>query len=191
MQFVAFDERVEVSGKSVLAVVHGMGAWEDTGRRILARTGIEDPVVTGWYPQQAWLDAFKEIAEKIGNRTLFSIGKKIIARGEFPPDVATVGQALERLDIGYHRHHRIEGRVLFDPVTRTLGEGIGHYRARLDGDRSATLTVDTPLPCAFDRGAVTAIAERFKPEGSVVIRIGHGRACRGRDAAECVYEVEW
>ena len=82
-QFQAFSPQVAVNGPTVLSVMSGMGAFQETAARILQRHGIPKPELTGWYPQQAWLNAFKEIAETIGARTLYQIGLSIPKSAKF------------------------------------------------------------------------------------------------------------
>ncbi len=74
-QFEAFAPGVEVNGQTVLSVVEGMGTMRTMALQILARNGIPDPKPGQWYSQQAWLDAFKAIAESVSPATLFQIGK--------------------------------------------------------------------------------------------------------------------
>ena len=75
-QFRAFEDGVEVNGRTVLSVTRAFpGSLKSRGERLLAENGIEDPDPDEWYPQQAWLDAFAEISQDIGERTLRRIGK--------------------------------------------------------------------------------------------------------------------
>jgi hypothetical protein len=190
-QFVAKDPRVEVSGKSVLSIVGGMGAFKTTARRILAENGIEDPLPGRWYRQQDWLNAFKQIAESIGEKSLFLMGKDIIERANLPGSVTTLEEGLKRLDIGYRKNHRIDGQIILDSHNGRLLEGIGGYCVELTGERSVQVSVDSPLPCDFDKGAITAIAEKYRPEGALFVNVEHGGSCRKNGAETCVYDVTW
>jgi hypothetical protein len=105
-QFKAFAPNVEVNGETVLSVLDGMGPYKESGLKILADNGIKDPQPGVWYPQQAWLNAFKIIADKIGVCTLLAIGKTIPANAKWPPQVDTVEKALVSIDIAYHINHR-------------------------------------------------------------------------------------
>ena len=93
-QFKAFAPGVEVNGETVLSLVDGMGAFKETGLKILAAHGIADIKPGHWYPQQAWLDAFKDIAGKMGASTLLSIGKTVPANAKWPPHVDSIDKAL-------------------------------------------------------------------------------------------------
>ena len=72
-QFQAFAQGVTVNGQTVLSIVDGMGTFRESALKILAGHGIKDPTAMGWYPQQAWLDAFREIFQSIGVSTLYRI----------------------------------------------------------------------------------------------------------------------
>ena len=76
-QFKAFNKDVEVNGETVLSVVAGMGTFKSTALKILKENGIDEPKPGEWYSQQNWLNAFKEISEKIGEHTLHQIGMAI------------------------------------------------------------------------------------------------------------------
>lgn len=177
-QFQAFSRQVMVNGQTVLSVISGMGAFSGTAAQILQRNGIPNPVATGWYPQQAWLDAFREIAQSIGNRTLYQIGVSIPRNAKFPPGINTIEQALESLDVAYHMNHR--------------GGEIGHYSFAKTGPSQGIMTCKNPYPCEFDRGIVEAVAGKFKPAGSIV-RVQHdsAKACRAKQGESCTYVVCW
>jgi hypothetical protein len=190
-QFVAKDPRIEVSGKSVLSIVGGMGAFKTTAAKILAENGIDEPEPGRWYKQQDWLNAFKQITENIGERVLFQMGKDIIARANLPGEVTTISEGLTRLDIGYHKNHRIDGQVLIDSQSGGLLKGIGSYQVNVTAERSVEVRVDSPLPCEFDKGAITAIAEKYQPDEALFVTVEHGGSCRKNGAEACVYSVTW
>ncbi len=139
-----------------------------------------DPVEGGWYSQQAWLNAFKEIGESLGDNTLFSIGKKIPENAKFPPEIDSLGKALGSIDMAYHMNHR--------------GGNIGTYKLVRIGDNSVGMVCDNPYPCAFDRGIVTAFTYKFKPKGSshfATIKHDDSRECRKKGGNSCTYLISW
>lgn len=105
-QFQAFASGVEVNGQTVLAVVAGMSAFGQTSKDILGRHGIQSPTASGWYPQQAWLDAFRDIAKSIGPKTLNQIGRSIPQNAKFLAGIDSVEKALASIDAAYHMNHR-------------------------------------------------------------------------------------
>ncbi len=192
-QFVAFSAGVEVNGQTVMSVVSGMSTistFKEMALKILASKGIADPKPDAWYPQQAWLDAFKEIAAKIGSQTLLSIGKKIPENADWPPFVNSIETALSSIDIAYHMNHRINGKVMFDPGTGKLLEGIGHYTFEKVSDKKVKVVCQNPYPCDFDRGIVEAAATKFKPAGALV-RVTTTDDGRKRGGESSTYTVEW
>jgi len=177
-QFKAFSPTVQVNGETVLSVVEGLGAFKPTALQILADNGIKDPQPGQWYSQQAWLDAFKTISEKLGQVTLYSIGLKIPETAKFPPAIDSIEKALASIDVAYHMNHR-------------MGE-IGNYKYEATGEKSARMVCTNPYPCDFDRGIIEAVAKRFRPKGALV-RVKHDDSapCRKQGAESCTYLIEW
>jgi len=167
-----------VNGQTVLSVVAGMGAFKDAAIRLLERHGISNAQPTAWYPQQAWLDAFREIAQKIGAKTLQQIGRSIPRNAKFPPGIDSVEKALTSLDAAYHMNHR--------------GGEIGHLAFTKTGPSKGTMVCQNPYPCEFDAGLIEAVANQFKPAGSMV-RVDHdpSKPCRSRQGESCTYIVSW
>lgn len=191
MLFKAMDARVEVNGETVLSVVDGMGSMKSLSLRVLKKVGIENPEKGKWYPQQAWLSAFKEISDNIGANTLFQIGQSIPKSAQFPPEINTIDRALMAIDVAYHMNHRIGSAPLFNPANGTMGEGIGHYSCSPAGPRSMTIKCINPYPCDFDRGIIEAMAKRFKPTDSTALQLRHGEGCRSKGSEQCVFHVSW
>jgi hypothetical protein len=191
-QFKAFADEVEVNGQTVLSVVDGMRGFGGTALRILASHGIENPTPGQWYPQQAWLDAFEEIAEGIGPTTLLAIGRRIPENAEFPPEIDNIVAALSAIDVAYHMNHRIGERVLFDPSTGAMHEGIGHYSFETTSPREGVMRCPNPYPCDFDRGIIEAMARRFRPVDSARAVVEHmDGPCRKHGGESCSYRVSW
>jgi hypothetical protein len=148
-------------------------------RKLLADHGMTDPQPGRWYAQQAWLDVFKAIALKIGDRSLTAIGRKIPENAQWPPTVDTLEKALASIDVAYHMNHR--------------GGEIGSYRFEMTGARSGRMVCNNPYPCAFDRGLVTAVGARFKPAdvAAVLVRHDDTQPCRAKSADACTYRIQW
>ena len=177
-QFQAYSPQVMVNGQTVLAVLTGMGAFKSSGTRILEKHGIPNPVPTGWYPQQAWLNAFKEIAQTIGAKTLQQIGASIPRNAKFPPGLDSLDKALQSLDVAYHLNHK--------------GGEIGHYQFTKSGAKQGIFVCRNPYPCEFDRGILEAMVAQFKPTGTFP-RIEHdpSKPCRAKQGDSCTYTISW
>jgi len=177
-QFQAYAPGVSVNGQTVLSVVKGMGAFSQTASEILARHGIQAPEPTGWYPQQAWLDAFQEIAKSIGPRTLNQIGQSIPNNAKFPPGIDSVEKALASLDAAYHMNHR--------------GGEIGRYKFAKTAEKQGVMECRNPYPCDFDRGIIEAVVRRFLPAGSVP-KVAHdpSKPCRSKQGDSCTFLISW
>lgn len=179
-QYRSFAPGVEVNGETVYSIIDGMGGFRSQADRILTKHGIDTPQAGRWYPQQAWLDAFKEIAESVGQTTLFNIGLRIPENAQFPPAIDSLGAALPAIDVAYHMNHR--------------GGEIGHYAFERSGPKEVKLICNNPYPCSFDRGIITAFCRRFKPKGSLVaatVRHDDSAGCRDKGGKSCTYIVSW
>jgi hypothetical protein len=177
-QFIAIVPGVEVCGAAVLSVVEGMDLSKAMALRILKAHGITDPTTETWHSQQAWLDSFKEIAEKVGPATLRRIGTKIPETALWPPTVRTVEDALASIDVAYHMNHR--------------GGEIGHYAFQKTGDKSGKMVCGNPYPCEFDFGIVENTARMFAPPGvPAFVKHDDSQPCRKKGADSCTYRITW
>lgn len=191
MQFQSFDPDVEVNGQTVLAVVAGMKSATWVAERMLAAEGIDAPRADEWYSQQAWLNAFRAISDRVGGLTLRKIGNSILENADWPPNVSDVPGALASIDVAYHLNHRPHGDVLMDLGTGTMGEGIGHYGFTAIDQHTGVMVCRNPYPCDFDFGIIEAAATKFRPVGSN-LRVTHVVGdCRKRGAESCTYEIVW
>ena len=182
---------IEVNGATILAFANGMGVFKRKALDILASHGIRDVQAKKWYPAQNYLDAFKEISEKLGDIVIRQIGKKIPESAKWPPEIKTIEDALSSIDVAYHLNHRKNKKVMFDPSTGRMDEGIGHYKFEKVDDHTAKIVCDNPYPCDFDMGIIEATANKFKPKGKIV-RITHEEgSCRKKGDRFCTYIVTW
>ena len=179
-QFEAIDPAVEVHVKAIVSIVNAVDIGQETRLKILKKHGI-DPFIGEWYPQQKYLDAFKEISENIGDRTLFMIGKSIPEYAEFPPHIDNLEKALASIDVAYNMNHR--------------GGRIGRYQLVefLEEDRTAVIVCDNPYPSEFDRGIITTMLRRFRPEDSIKSEVIRDLSKESRvDGHEsCTYNITW
>jgi len=187
-EFIAFRPDVEIYGAVALSIVEGMGEFRSLGYTILARHGVLSPQPDRWYPQQQWLDAFRTIAEKIGPRTLFAIGKKILDAVEWPPGLDTIEKGLASIDLNYHLRHRIDGVPLWNPETGEMREGIGHYRfSGIVAEGTAMMVCENPYPSEFDRGIITAMGRRYLPQ--LEVTLDPDRPTRQTGANSCTFQI--
>ena len=177
--FQASSSADQVAGESIKAALDALGIWRAKGVKILAEYGLLEPRPGEWYSFQAYLDALRHMYEKIGPATIVDIGKRLVLDNPFPAGIDTLEQALSTLDGAYRARHR--------------GAELGFFRFERLGDRRLRLTIRNPYPCELDRGVVQAMAQRFRPEGAMAVRVTHAdeRQCRKHGAEECVLEVGW
>jgi len=180
-QFKPFAPNVQVLGQTILAIVTAMEKGQESRKEILARHGIKNPEPQQWYPQEAYLNAFKEISENVGPSTLFVIGKSIPENAKFPPQIDSLEKALAAIDMAYKMNHK--------------GGDIGSYKlVSFDKkERLAIVECNNPYPSEFDRGIITTMLRKFKPADSlrsdVVLDVSKPTRIDGADS--CTYKVTW
>jgi len=197
MQFKPFEEGIEAYGASIDAIVDAFKLFPSVALKRLVAFGIgttkgKDVVVErdAWYPLDRWLSAFESIANEVGPRGLFQYGQHLPKYAPFPPSVVDIRSAMASIDVAYHMNHRKKGRIMFDPATGQMTEGIGHYGYRSAPTEKKIISVcENPYPCDFDRGIITSLAARFEKQS----RVAHDdkAPCRKNGADSCTYVVTW
>jgi len=191
MQFRAFEPGIEVNGVTVKSIVAGFGILTSLGKARLKESGLPDDIVDDkWYSQEKWLQAFKSIALQYGDETLFRIGLKIPESAIFPEWVKTIDDAIKSIDFAYHMNHRKKGQAMFNPADGTMMEGIGHYGyKRITGQNLIVSVCENPYPCSFDKGIITSMAKKFRPNATV--NHDDSKPCRKNGADTCAYLISW
>jgi hypothetical protein len=198
MQFKAFEQGIEVNGQTVYAFVDGMGSFKTLGEQYMSSVGIGVMKkgkwifdIDGWYPQQAWLDAFAMVAREVGDGVLYKIGRAIPTNAKFPSGISDMYDAIRAIDIAYHINHRQNGKgCLYDAETGTMREGIGHYGyEQMPGKNLILSESHNPYPCAFDQGLITAMAQIYDIRAFIIH--DDSKPCRKNGAETCTYLVSW
>jgi hypothetical protein len=181
--------RAEVSGQTIMGILTAMGEYSSIAKSILRQNGIRNIEPDAWYPMGVCLAAVVTIGEKVGEHTLFVIGKRVPGNVAWPPHIREIDEVLAFIDIAYHSTHRIDGVVLYDPASGVMREGIGHYRHQKEGPRRSVMVCDTPFPSEFDRGLILEVARQFQPHAAV--SLDDTKPTRKRGALSCTYIVSW
>lgn len=180
-QFIAFSPTAEIWGGSLLSMVEGLtaaGIPEDAVLALLAKGGILEPVVEGWYPQQSLLDALRAAGERFGEAVLRAAGRAVPSRSKFPPEVDSLDRALLTLDLAYQVNHR--------------GGRIGHYACKRLGHRRMELFCDNPYGCELDQGILeTLVARHLGVSAPLRLRHAPKTPCRKDGGRACIYHLEW
>lgn len=192
-QFKALRPDVWVAGDTVQAFVNSMPTGMDTRKSILMNHGIDaDP--NKWYLQQSWLDAYKEVAESLGDMNLFLMGKAVISNAIFPP-INNLEEGLKLLDVAYHMNHKLQGKVMFDTQSGEMQEGIGNYKLTSydSAERLATMVCNNPYPSKFDEGIITQLVRTFRPNDSYrqSVSLNYEKPTRRDGGESCEFLIQW
>jgi hypothetical protein len=178
---------IEVAGHSAVAIMSAMGSYRAIADKALARHSIWKIEPEGTIPFDAFLGVFDTILETAGTNTIFAIGKKIPDFAAWPPGIDDIFKALESIDVGYHMNHLKDGKMMFNPSTGQMSEGIGHYHFRLEGPRRIVMLCDNPYPSDLDRGLITALARKF--EGGAEVERDPSKPTRLDGGDSCTFTV--
>lgn len=187
-----FEEGIEVNGTTINSVISSVPSLSFLVEKYFIEAGLPIPSkieMDNWYSQAKWLNVFKLITDKTGSNTLLNIGKKIPDWAIFPTDISSIEEALQSIDIAYHMNHRnAKGQVLYD--NGILLEGIGHYEYhKVSEEHLITMICQNPYPCDFDRGIISAMAQKFQP--SAIITHDMTKECRKKGDNSCTFLIKW
>jgi hypothetical protein len=176
--FKAYNPEVEVSGESVISFLEGVGMWAPSAQKLLNENGIKDPVAGEWYSQQAYLNGFKQVAQKTGPAVLRNIGRTVPEHAKWPPQINSIESGLSSINVAYHMNHR-KGNI-------------GNYTATKVNPKLITMVCDDPYPDSFDFGLIEYVAKKFsKPGERVAVKIDESKPQRDKGAESTTYIVEW
>ena len=136
-----------VIGGFILGAVEALGAFKETGYRILADIGLKDAKMDQMYPMQIFCDFFESISSKVGTATLSTMGKNVGSTFPLPPDVDSAEKILNALDSQYKYG------------TRGLGMDEG-WKVKKTGSNSATAVFTGHFPDNFIRGLVESMGRK-------------------------------
>lgn len=178
-EYKSFSGGTTVNAEPITGLVTALSTGQENRLQILKKHGI-DPEPGKWYPQQPFLDAFKEIASNIGKHTVFMIGKAMPEKAKFPP-IDNIKTALSIIDQAYRMNVK--------------GGDIGEYKVTQfdEVNKTAVMVCRTPYPSEFDRGIITAIVRKFRPTGSFKsdVILDTSKETRSNGAESCTYNIAW
>lgn len=181
LQSGSYNERAEVLSDIILEFLDSSGDFSNIASEILEKHGMKELKPREWYPFKEWLDAFKEISEKVGPTILYIAGTRVSEKMRWPPNIGSLQKGLESLDEVYHSYHR--------------NDNIGNYKTLIfDSEkREAEIKSDTPYPCDFDRGIIMSAVNRYRPKDARRILVVHKdlRSCRKKGINDCIYLIKW
>lgn len=171
-EFVAFSPDAEIRGRAILGMARALG---ERAPELLARHGLVDVQPDEFYPQQAWLNALKEVSVGDANAmfNFIAIAKEIARNIPLPEGIDSIEAVLQREGDVYKMNNR---------------GCSGYISAEAIGPKHMHVTVCNPYPHDMMYGIVWGLATRFEPR--VVVRYLNNEKC-ATEADCCTYEVLW
>lgn len=139
MEHTSPDPQAVVRAANVRATLEAFRLLPDVGRRLIERHQLElaDLRPENFVPLQRWLDALKEIEERVGAAKLRDVGRNIIESADIPPsDTETL---LLNLNDVYRQNHK---------------GNVGRYLSHRLPDGAVEIHCETPYPRHFEWGLV-------------------------------------
>jgi hypothetical protein len=166
----------EILGQAIQGYILGMGAFEATARDILQAHNLDrNPRPDGWYSQQAFLDALKEIAERIGPNTMRQIGKNVALVVPLPPEIDTLEKALSGISQGFKASHR--------------GGTVPRMEFIKTGENAAKIVSGTPYPTELEMGMLAGYAARFGK--TIKISLDKSQPMRNSGGGTDTFLLKW
>jgi hypothetical protein len=186
---------IEVSGQSVAGTMHAFQQYKSMANRYLLSEGVGAPGPDGsvaidpqgWYPVEKWLAAFRRIGQEVGSSVLTQIGAGVMQNIQWPPGMTSVEGLVRFIDIGYHMHHRKNGRPMFDERTGAIVPGIGSFQLKGEDSHRYLVECENPYPCPFDKGILSGALRRLGT-GSMAFH-DENSDCRQKGGRRCTYVV--
>jgi hypothetical protein len=164
-------------GSSIRSTVQSLGAFKDTGYRLLAEVGISEVKEDEWYDQQAYSDFMELIQQKVGNATLFMAGRTQGLSAPLPPVFDSPEKVLASFDQVYRMAHK--------NVPSSQG-----WTYTPTGPNSATMTCSGPYPDEFSRGICDGFVRRYKI-GNVTAKIDETQPRMDTGGKSVTILVKW
>ncbi|MBS7626633.1 hypothetical protein KEJ51_06320 [Candidatus Bathyarchaeota archaeon] len=167
-----------VSSKFIKALVKGLGDFEAETLQTLKRYDI-DVAVDSWYSQNLWIEALRDISERVGPTIMYLAGARILENLGYRELSGDFHERLKHAEALYQTHHR--------------GGNFGSLRILNIQNGEAKIVSDTPYPCDFERGILISILASHAPDEPKQVWVVHEnlKICRKKGFANCTYVVKW
>jgi hypothetical protein len=171
-EFKPYVSGVEVKGFTIINFfINSMRRDKEYRINVLAKHGIVNPKEDEFYPIESFLGAIKEIYETQGEINTYLMGLSGIRAMELPP--VSLKEMLMGMNVVHHTHHRLNGKIMFDPAAGEFTEGAGSYELLEfnEKERFALIRMSTFYAAKNEEGVLMGVLEKFKPADSKFIEV--------------------
>lgn len=181
-QFVAKDPNAKVKSSFLSNIINVMEIGKEFRKEILINNGVDlgnDTEEGNWINLQKTLNIYKDINDKIGEKTLFMIGSQSMENKSLP--FTDLKEALSGLDNVYQNLH--------------VGTSLGGWKLMSfdEIEQKAVIFSDNPYPSALERGMLMSLLRRLRPSTStrynVFLDLSKETRMDGGDS--CTYILTW
>jgi len=170
-EYIATSPNAEVRGQVILGTVNALG---ERAQKSLAKYGLAQIDPAQWYPQQAWLNVLRDIAQG-PDRDFFdlvAIGKASSERAVLPEEVNSAQAALMMMSRTYPLNNR---------------NCSGSVDVEVRAPNHVRVTVRNPYPREMMYGVIWGFASRF--ERNAIVKYADGTCDSSHES--CAYDVTW
>ncbi|MGL1889380.1 MAG: hypothetical protein OCD76_22890 [Reichenbachiella sp.] len=193
MYNVKFNKAAKVRGEALMLFLTALPTGKSSRAKVLENHGVV-PQVGQWHDIENTVKAYHEIKEKVGEQTLFMLGKGVATSVPFQPGT-DLKHALIGINFGYHMNHSLNGKAMFDPKTKVLQNGIGAYQFVSFDEvaKRAIIKCTNPYPSKLDEGVLMQVLRMVKPEGSIKqhVELDKTKEMRDKGGASCTFILTW
>lgn len=177
-EFVCWNDKAEVSGETILAMLGAMDKHREEGMAYLRENGIDNPSAGEWYPLERYINTFRTICERLGPYALYMIGSMLPSRAAFPAEVTTIEDALLYLNSFYKANHR---------------GSTGYFKYTSLDTNAGLVECKKTYGTTFDKGLLAGLGKRFKPGSSarVSVQLDMSKNTRDRGGDSNTFIVKW
>jgi hypothetical protein len=151
------DDRLEVSGVSLMNMIRGCGIFQSRIRKKLSERGIcltEDLHTKDWYPLLPLFEVMLDLVREFGSDSImFEMGKAVPFHSVIPEEIETFEMMLQMMDQAGRINHR--------------NGSAGTYHTDKIDDRKYHVRLETVYPAVFNLGMLRGFSQRF----NTVVRI--------------------
>lgn len=178
-EFVCWNNKAEVSGETILAMLGAMDKHRDQGVQYLRENGIDSPQAGQWYSLERYINTFRTICERLGPYALYMIGAMVPTSAAFPSEVRTIEDALKYLNALHEANHR--------------GGNAGYFRYTSIDSNVGAVECKKTYGTTFDKGLLTGLGRRFKPGSSerVSVQLDMSKNTRDLGGDSNTFIVTW
>jgi len=180
-QFASFSTENKVSGEWIRLFHKSSTFLNDKVKQSLKKNDILNASPEHWYSLQDYLNVFNEVSKTHSPSVLFKMGKNLFQCFQDSPEIQTIEEAVSAFNEKYQVAHK--------------GTKVGYYKVIKFKKEQKEIQIEckNPYPCYWDRGILTALGKKYKPQESRIFHVELNTSLPNRLAGsdKSIYTIVW